>query len=178
MKSKYLFQSDRLGFRNWTDADLTCLSEMNADAEVMRYFPNTLTKQESAVQLNRYRQHFEDKGYTYFAVELLTTGECIGFIGLMYQDFEAAFTPAVDIGWRLKKEFWGQGYATEGAKRCLAFAKNTMKVNKIIAICTIQNINSEHVMQKIGMTKKEVFVHPKLKGMRGFEWCCLYEVGV
>ncbi len=176
MEGKYLLKSQRLGFRNWTENDLAAFAEMNADREVMEHFPKTLTTKETLDFITRLQNHFEKYGYNYFAVEILNTGEFIGFIGMAYQQFESDFTPAVDIGWRLKKSAWGNGFATEGAKRCIEFAFSNLNLEKVIAICTKKNVNSEHVMMKIGMTKIGEFNHPLLKEYPAFEQCLCYVI--
>lgn len=176
LKSIYLFTSERLGFRNWSEDDLQEFAEMNADPEVMEHFPNTLTKNESKEFIQRLQKHYKDYGYNYFATEVLETGELIGFIGLAHQQYTSEFTPAVDIGWRLKKSAWKKGYATEGAKRCLTYAFDTLKIARVISTFTINNLKSENVMKKIGMTKLGEFKHPKLKGYPKFEKCFCYEI--
>lgn len=172
----YIFKSERLGFRNWTDDDLNDFTELNSDKDVMKHFPKQLTKEETTTFIDQLKNHFIKNGYNYFVAEVLETKEFIGFIGLGFQDYKTDFTPAVDIGWRLKKSVWGKGYATEGAKRCLNFAFNELKLNKIISICTRDNIKSERVMQKIGMKKVGEFNHPKLKEYPDFERCVCYEI--
>ncbi len=173
---KYIFKSERLGFRNWTSNDLKVLSEMNSDPEVMEHFPSTLSEKETENLLKRLINHYHEKGYTYYATEILETGELIGFIGLAYQTYKTEFSPATDIGWRLKKSAWGKGYATEGAKRCLEYAFNELKINKIFSVCTINNSKSENVMKKIGMTKKGVFTHPELTDYPEYEKNNWYEI--
>ena len=176
MKKKYLFTSNNLGFRNWVATDLKEFAEMNADREVMRHFPKPLTAEESAELLLRLKEHFEKYGYCYFATEVLETGEFIGFIGLARQEYEADFTPAVDIGWRLKRSAWGKGYATEGAKRCLEWAFTELKLESLVSTCTIKNTRSEKVMKKIGMVKKGHFKHPKLKNYPQLEESIWYQI--
>ena len=97
-------------------------------------------------------------------------------IGLAAQTYETVFTPAIDMGWRLKKSAWGKRYATEGAKRCLEYAFNTLNLDKIIAVCTAQNTPSEKVMQKIGMLKKGSFDHPKLMHLPEYKKHLCYEI--
>ncbi len=173
---KYIFKSERLGFRNWTINDFEELVKLNSDPEVMEYFPSILSENETKDFLNRLIKHYDDNGYTYYATEVLETGELIGFIGLAYQTYKTEFSPATDIGWRLKKSAWGKGYATEGAKRCLKYAFNELKINKIFAICTIGNSKSENVMNKIGMTKKGEFDHPELINYPKYQRCLWYEI--
>jgi RimJ/RimL family protein N-acetyltransferase len=176
LKKEYLFKSERLGFRNWTEKDVTEFSVINADLEVMKHFPKPLTKKETSKYITRLQNHYQENGYNYFATEILKTGELIGFIGLAYQDYETDFTPATDIGWRLKKNSWGNGYATEGAKKCLEFAFNELNLDKIFSICTEQNTKSENIMQKIGMEKRGKFNHPKLKEYPEYQKCISYEI--
>ena len=176
MNNKYVFKSERLGFRNWTSEDLDELSKMNSDSEVMEHFPKPLTQDESENLLSRFQRHYQEYGYTYFATEIIKTGEWIGFVGLKYQEYETEFTPAIDIGWRLKRLAWGNGYATEGAKRCLEFAFKDLELQRIIATCTERNLKSENVMKKIGMTKKGKFKHPKLIEFPEYENCICYEI--
>ena len=176
MSPKYIFTSARLGFRNWSLNDLSEFAEINADTEVMKYFPKKLNTDESAEFIERLQKHYEAHGYNYFAAEVLATGELIGFIGLAYQEYEADFTPVTDIGWRLKRSAWGKGYATEGAQRCLELAFAELNLPKVVSICVVQNLPSEAVMKKIGMTKKGHFTHPKLLGYPGFEDCVWYQI--
>lgn len=164
----------RLRFRNWSPDDLPDLIEMNADPEVMRYFPAVLQEAENKNFLERLRKRYEEDGYTYYATERLDTGECIGFIGLARQTYEAAFTPCVDIGWRLKRSAWGQGFATEGAKRCLEFANERLGVKEVYAVAVEQNLPSINVMRKIGMKYDHHFFHPALKDFPELEKCAVY----
>ncbi|MGB0933449.1 MAG: GNAT family N-acetyltransferase [Lishizhenia sp.] len=174
--NSYVFISERLGFRTWTNADLDQFSALNANELVMRYFPKTLTRNESLHFLDRLIGHQEKHNYCYFATEILETGEFIGFIGLAYQTYATDFTPATDIGWRLKPSAWNKGYATEGAKTVLNYAFNKLNLDHVIATCTIQNKNSENVMRKIGMTKMGEFMHPNLKRFSEFENCIYYQI--
>lgn len=176
MEKHYLFKSERLGFRNWNKSDLTNFAKINADLDVMEHFPKPLTKKETSEFIERLQIHYNNNGYNYFATEILETGELIGFIGLAYQDYKSDFTPATDIGWRLKKSVWGNGYATEGAKKCLEYAFTKLNINHIISIFTETNTKSEKVMLKIGMIKKGVFNHPKLKDYTEYEKCICYEI--
>ncbi len=176
MPDTYLFNSLRLGFRNWNPEDLEVFAAMNSDPEVMRYFPATLTREASKTFMKRLQGHFKKTGYTYYATELLDSRELIGFIGLLEQDYVAPFTPATDIGWRLKKQFWGKGYAAEGAKRCLEFGFDGLGLNRIVAVCPALNKASERVMRKVGMEKMGTFVHPLLADHPQLNPCVWYEM--
>ncbi len=172
----YIFQSERLGFRNWTAADLESLAALNADPEVMAFFPSLKTKEESREILERLKASFLANKYTYFAVETVENKDFIGFIGLLQQTFEAEFTPCIDIGWRLKKSVWNKGYAVEGAKRCLEYAFESLDLEKIYAMAPVVNVKSERVMQKIGMVKVGNFQHSALQNTPYLSDCVLYEV--
>ena len=176
MNCNYLFTTERLGFRKWSLDDLEEFALLNADKEVMQHFPKTLTKEETRASIIRFQKHYNNFGYNYYATEIKETGEFIGFIGLAYQDYESDFTPNVDIGWRLKKSAWNNGFATEGAIKCLDIAFNQLKIDKIISTCLLKNLGSEKVMQKIGMKKVGTFKHPKLKNTPEIQTCLLYEI--
>ncbi len=172
----YLFQSQRLGFRNWKENDIPEMTAISADPEVMRFFPATATPQQTRDFIGRMQVSYAERGYCYFAVDRLDTGEMIGFIGLMYQDYDVDFTPCVDIGWRLKKSAWRQGFASEGARACLDFAFRKLELETIVAVATCVNLPSEGVMQKIGMKKVKEFVHPKMLDNERLKDCILYEI--
>ena len=142
----------------------------------MRYFPKTASLEESKAQIERFNKHFKTYGYTYFAAEILETQEFIGFIGMAWQDWESEYTPNADIGWRLKRSAWGNGYATEGAKACLDNAKKLFGLEKVISVASIGNTNSIHVMKKIGMQEVGTFEHPKLLGYPHLNPCMAYTI--
>jgi len=175
-ESEYLFKSERLGFRTWRNEDLEEFAKLNADEEVMAHFPKTLSIKEVEKLMGKLKNHYTDHGFTYYATETLATQEFIGMIGLAFQQYKTAFTPSIDIGWRLKRSAWRKDYATEGAKRCLEYAFNELDIKKVIAVCTIQNEKSEKVMQKIGMTKIGEFDHPNLVDYPEHQRCFCYEI--
>ncbi len=170
----YIIKTKRLGLRNWRDADLLPMAEMNADTLVMEYFPKMWTTEETATFIKRMQKHYEDYGFCYFAVDVLETNECIGFIGLLNQTYESPFTPCVDIGWRLKQSSWGKGYATEGAKACLKFGFEELKLKEIYSVASKIIKRSINVMQKLGMTKLLEFDHPKILAHERIKTCEVY----
>jgi len=172
----HLFTSQRLGFRNWEEKDIPKMAAISGDPEVMQYFPSTSTIEQTRQLIYRMQTSFKERGYCYFAVDRLDTGEMIGFIGLMYQDYDVDFNPCVDIGWRLKKNAWRQGFASEGASACLDYAFRKLELESVVAVATCINIPSEGVMQKIGMKKVKEFVHPKLIHDERLKDCILYEI--
>ncbi len=172
----YLFTSARLGFRNWIPADIDKLHEINSDEKVMEFFPSMPTKEQTTAFVVRMQEQFSERGFCYFAVDKLETGTLIGFIGLSLQTFEAAFTPCTDIGWRISSREWNQGYATEGANRCLDYAFDVLKIDNIFAIAPKLNVKSAHIMTKIGMQKLDEFEHPLLMNAEHLKTCVLYKI--
>jgi len=176
MNKDYLFQSDRLGFRFFSDMDSDTFYKINSNKEVMRYFPSVLTWEQSDSLMIKINYHIEKHGFGFYAVDHLQDKKFIGFIGLKNTAFEAEFTPCVEIGWRLDAEYWNQGLATEGAKRCLDLAFNDLGLDEIYSFTSIINKTSERIMQKIGMIKIEEFDHPALGKDHALQAHCLYKI--
>ncbi|MCB0417043.1 MAG: GNAT family N-acetyltransferase [Bdellovibrionaceae bacterium] len=143
--------TSRLKLRRWKESDLIPFRVMNADPRMMEFYPGTLTDAQSDDVVKRAEKHFEAHGFGLFAVEVLETGEFIGFVGLQNVPFEAAFTPAIEIGWRIAFEKWNQGYATEAAQVVLEYARQELKLPEVIAMTYAGNHRSRRVMEKLGM---------------------------
>lgn len=173
---EYIFTSNRLGFRNWNKDDLPLFERLNSNPTVMRYFPKVLSDKASAKLMTKFTNHFEENGFTYYAVDMLSNSKFIGFIGLQHQSYSAPFTPAIDIGWRLLPNAWNKGYATEGALSCIAYAFNELKLSKLVSVCPKSNKTSERVMQKAGMVKQGEFNHPKLTNYPNLQKCVWYQL--
>ncbi|WP_158963177.1 GNAT family N-acetyltransferase [Myroides fluvii] len=153
-------ETERLVLRQYKQADLTAFIRLNSDPEVMRYFLNTKTAEESEEMMLKLQGSIEANGYGAFAVEEKATQKFIGFIGFNQFVFEVDFAPAIEVLWRLLPEFWNKGYATEGAKACLDFAKEQLNLDRVYAFTTVSNKPSEQVMIKSGMTYVKNFNHP------------------
>ncbi len=171
----HLFTTPRLGFRLWGDADLAAFAAMNSDPEVMRFFQKPLSKAESKAMMERMNTLFDENGYCYFAVDLLETRELVGMIGLGWKTFVASFTPCVDIGWRIRREFWNQGLTSEGAQACLYFAKEK-GIAEVLSMASLGNLASLRVMQKIGMKYWQDFEHPELLDHQSISRLSLYRI--
>lgn len=176
MNDQYFFTSERLGFRNFMDSDLIPFHKMNSDPEVMKYFPSVLVKEQTRSLMDRINDHITEHGFGFFAIDLLSEKNFIGFIGLKRTNFIADFTPCVEIGWRLDKNYWNQGLATEGASKCLDFAFNESDLNDIYSFTALVNFPSERIMQKIGMNKISEFNHPLLENSHPLNPHCLYHL--
>ena len=157
-------ESARLRLRPWRDTDLAEFAQMCADPQVMRYFPACLSRLESASLIGRFRGHFAEHGYGFWALERKDTGAFIGFTGLSTVAFDARFTPAVEIGWRLAPQHWGLGYASEAAWAVLRCAFDRLALAQVVSFTPQLNLPSQKVMQAIGMQRdwEGDFEHPKL----------------
>lgn len=150
------------------------MAAINANPEVMRYFPGTQSEERTLDFIERQRTQQQERGYCYFAAEHREDQRLIGFIGISFQDYEAPYTPAVDIGWRLDPEYWGKGLATEGARACLDFAFGELGLEEIVAVAVAQNVPSLRVMEKIGLTRRGSFDHPVLVDFPHLKTCVWY----
>ena len=177
-KGKYLFTSSRLGFRTWLDDDIQQMTLLNADEEVMEFFPFLPSKEQTIEFIRRMQNQYSESGFCYFPVDDLKSKNFIGFIGLSIQKFDSDFTPCVDIGWRMNKKYWGKGLATEGALECIEFAKNHLQLDRIYSMASKTNSKSIKVMEKIGMTYIKDFEHPKLKKHPTLEKCALFAINL
>ena len=156
--------TDRLMLRRWRDDDREPFAALNADPVVMEHFPSTQTREESDASVDRFEQHFDEHGVGLWAVEVTDGAPFIGFVGLSVVPFDAHFTPAVEVGWRLAREHWGHGYATEGAWAALAIAFDDVGLAAVVSFTAVANRRSRAVMERIGMAHDPAddFDHPRL----------------
>jgi RimJ/RimL family protein N-acetyltransferase len=156
--------TSRLVLRQWTEADRLPFAALNADPLVMAHFPAALTRAESDTLMNRCAAQLRHNGHGLWAVQVRASSEFIGFVGLASPGWEAAFTPCTEIGWRLARPAWGQGYATEAANAVLTTAFGQLGLDELVSFATIGNLSSQRVMQRIGMTRdpSEDFDHPRV----------------
>lgn len=154
----------RLRLRRWRESDREPFAAMNADPAVMTYFPSTLDRATSDAIIDRAEAAFEAEGFALWAIERLEDRAFIGFVGLARPSFEAAFTPCVEIGWRLARDAWGHGYATEGALAVRDYAFDVVGLDELLSWTTVANAPSRRVMERIGMTHDPAddFDHPRL----------------
>jgi ribosomal-protein-alanine N-acetyltransferase len=155
-------QTERLLMRRWCSGDREPFAEINADEQVMELMPGTLTRAESDGYIDSIEAHFDEHGYGLWAVESRDGGELIGLTGLNTVAFAAHFTPAVEIGWRLARSAWGNGYAGEAARAALRFGFEQAELAEIVSMTTELNFRSQAVMQRIGMSRDRAddFMHP------------------
>jgi RimJ/RimL family protein N-acetyltransferase len=170
--------TDRLVLRQWKDSDYEPFAALNADPAVMEHFPAPMTREASDGFVDRISADLDRRGFGLWALEVRETGEFIGFTGLSVPSFEAHFTPAVEVGWRLAKGAWGKGYATEAALASLAYGFGPAGLDEIVSFTATPNIPSQRVMQRIGMTHDEAgdFDHPRLEPGHRLERHLLYRI--
>ena len=157
-------RTERLVLRRWLPRDRGPFAAMNADPEVMAHFPAMLSREESDALVERIEAAFDQHGFGLWALEVRSTGTFIGFTGLSVPGFEAAFTPAVEIGWRLQRSAWGQGYAAEAARATLEVAFDQIGLPEVVSFTSTVNDRSRALMHRLGMTHDPAddFDHPRV----------------
>lgn len=162
--SPITLKTERLILRPWKPEDLEPFAQLNADPRVMEYFPALLTRKESDERVHSWQKKFETMGWGPWAVSVPGVADFIGFIGLSDVHFTAHFTPAVEVGWRLAYDYWGKGYASEGALASLHYGFETLGLKEIVSFTPMQNQRSSRVMERIGMHRdpQDDFDHPKI----------------
>lgn len=150
-------RTPRLILRPWRESDLAPFAAINADPEVMRFFPAPLSRDESDAFARRIMARHASQGFGFWAVEERRGAPFIGFIGLNRPAFDAPFTPCVEIARRLARPHWGRGFAAEGARAVLAYAFGALGLDEIVAFTTPANARSRGVMERLGMTRETAF---------------------
>ncbi len=155
-------RTDRLILRRWLPGDRERFAAMTANPEEMKYFKGPWSRAESDRMVDRLEAHFTKHGYGYWAVEIPGVTSFGGVIGLAIPHIELHFTPCVEIGWRIGIEYWGRGYATEGARAALQFGFDELGLREIVSFATSTNLPSIRVMERLGFTRhpEDDFDHP------------------
>jgi RimJ/RimL family protein N-acetyltransferase len=155
--------TERLCLRTWIESDSQPFITMNRDADVMRFFPKQLSAPESMAMISRINLSFDNNKFGLFAVEHRLTKKFLGFTGFSSPQFESFFTPCIEIGWRYRRDSWGQGFATEAAKACLVYGFETLGFSKIVSFTSAINRKSIQVMERIAMSHVAEFNHPNIE---------------
>ncbi|WP_299597772.1 GNAT family N-acetyltransferase [uncultured Microbulbifer sp.] len=155
-------KTERLQLRQWQEKDRVPFAAMNADPAVMEFFPALLSRAESDAGIDRQIAHIHQYGWGFWAVETLVDQQFIGFVGIKQVTDDMPFAPAVEIGWRLAAHAWGKGYATEAARASLQVGFEQVGLKEIVSFTVPGNFRSRAVMEKLGMSRAENFLHPGL----------------
>ena len=150
----------RLRLRPWRESDFAPFAALNADPAVMEHFPSIPTREESDAMARRIMARIEERDWGLWAVEVAGGEPFIGFTGLGVPTFEAHFTPCTEVGWRLARDAWGRGYATEAARAAVAFGFGELGLAEIVSYTTVGNARSIAVMERLGMRRDIEFDHP------------------
>jgi len=171
-------RTERLILRRWRPEDREPFAALNADPEVMHFFMSTLSREESDAIVDRIEAHFAEHGFCFWALEVPGVTPFAGFVGMSIPRFEAHFTPCVEIGWRLAREYWGRGYATEGAAECLRYAFEELRLPEVVSYAVVANERSRAVMERLGMAHDPAddFDHPGLPDGHPLRRHALYRI--
>lgn len=168
----------RLQLRAWRDSDIEPWIAMGADERVMEFFPGTYDRAKAISVAALIRAALDANGYGWWVLEPKTGPPFGGVVALQDVPFEAPFTPAIEVGWRLPYELWGKGYATEGARAALDFAFERLGVREVVAMTSALNLRSQRVMERLGMTREPAddFDHPRIEAGNRLQRHVLYRL--
>ena len=159
-----MLETSRLILRQWESSDFSPFADLNKDHQVMEFFPNLLTDEESDKMAMKIQSLITKQGWGFWATEEKESGEFIGFVGLHKVRTNLPFYPNVEIGWRLAKKYWQKGYATEAAFASMNYAFEVLNLDQLISFTTVKNIRSQAVMIKLGMSDtNQNFFHPEIE---------------
>lgn len=171
------FDTERLRLRQWCVADREPFAALNADPNVMEFFPAPLNRAESDAMADRCQALIAERGWGFWAAEAKNTQEFIGFVGLHIPGPELPFSPCVEVGWRLAAKHWGKGFATEAARGALRIGFERLWLPEIVAFTSVDNIRSRAVMERLGMSEaSETFEHPAIPVANALRQHCLYRL--
>lgn len=175
-----LIETERLILREWKESDREPWAELCADPEVMEHFPSVLMRQQSDAMFNSVTAHFAEHGFGLWAVEVKDSGDFIGFTGLKHESMDVPHAPCVEIGWRLARSSWGQGYATEAANAALRTGFEVVGLDEIFSWTVPANTKSIGVMKKIGLSHDASgdFDHPRMPAGHPLRPHVLYRLSV
>jgi RimJ/RimL family protein N-acetyltransferase len=171
-------RSERLLLRRWRKGDREAFAKLNADPEVTRFLLGPLSPEQSDAYVDRIEAHFDQHHFGLWAVEVPGVTPFAGYVGLSVPSFEAHFMPAVEVGWRLDRAYWGRGYATEAARAATADGFDRVGLKQIVSFTIPINLPSIGVMERIGMTRnpEDDFEHPGVPVGHPFRRHVLYRL--
>jgi len=171
------FDTQRLRLRQWHNADREPFAAMNADPAVMEFFEYLQSRAASDASIDAWQAQFAAKGWSNWALELRETGAFIGFTGLSVPRRTFPFSPCVEIGWRLARNAWGKGLATEAARAALRVAFEQLALPEVVSFTAVGNVRSRAVMERIGLRDaNQDFEHPAITEGHPLRRHCLYRI--
>lgn len=171
------FETFRLRLRQWRESDREPFAAMNADPVVMEFFPTLQSRAASDSSIDLWQRQFAERGWSNWATEIRSTGDFIGFVGLSVPTRVFPFSPCVEVGWRLARAHWRQGFATEAALAALRIGFEQLRLNEIVSYTSVTNVRSRAVMERIGMRDtREDFEHPGVPEGHSLRPHCLYSI--
>jgi RimJ/RimL family protein N-acetyltransferase len=164
MSAPVELRTQRTVLRRWLPTDAEPFARLNADARVAAHLPSPLTPAESLALMASIEARLNQQGFGLWALELPGVTPFAGFVGLNVPRFSTPFTPCVELAWRLAPEVWGFGYASEAARRAVAYAFENLRLPELVAFTVPANVRSVKVMDRLGMTRDvaDDFDHPGL----------------
>ena len=169
--------TQRLRLRQWHESDREPFAAMNADSAVMEFFPSIQSRQSSDASIDLWQSQFSSQGWSNWAVELVQSGQFIGFLGLSVPRRVLPFSPCVEIGWRLTRSSWGHGFATEGGQAALRVAFERIGLSEVVSFTTLANLRSRAVMERLGLCNAlQDFEHPGVPEGHVLRPHCLYRI--
>jgi RimJ/RimL family protein N-acetyltransferase len=167
----------RLRLRQWRAADRAPFAALNADPAVMEFFLSPLSRESSDASIDAWQSQLDSRGWSNWALELKASGELLGFTGLSIPRRVLPFSPCVEVGWRLARKHWGQGYATEAARAALEVGFARLDLREIVSFTTVGNVRSRAVMERIGMRDaRQDFEYPGFPEGHPLRRHCLYRI--
>jgi RimJ/RimL family protein N-acetyltransferase len=155
-------ETDRLLMRRWTEADREPFAALNGDPLTLRFFPTTFSRAESDALIDRIEARFDEHGFGLWALEVAATREFIGFTGLSPMPDDVPGAGGMEVGWRLARSAWHQGYATEAARKALSVAFDGVGLTEIWSMTAVLNEPSQAVMRRLGLSEVARFSHPRV----------------
>ena len=170
-------KTPRLRLRQWRDSDRQPFAALNADPAVMEFFPSAQSRTASDASIDSWQSQLATQGWSNWAIELQVSGQFIGFTGLSVPRRVLPFSPCVEVGWRLSRQHWGCGYATEAARASLRVGFEQLALPQIVSFTAVANLRSRAVMERIGMhNTHQDFEHPGVPQGHRLRLHCLYRV--
>lgn len=170
-------ETERLVLRQWRPADRESFAALNADPRVMEFFPETMDRCASDAMADRCEAMIVERGWGLWAVEVKQSGRFIGYVGLHIPAAELPFSPCVEVGWRLARDAWGKGYATEAARSAFEVGFAQLELPEIVSFTALGNRRSRAVMQRLEMREDaHTFDHPSVAPGHPLRRHCLYRL--